>query len=56
MRIANDPEGKPWTKKSIAENLDFVENSNFVRRSIEAGSSLYSGVNSQENTCGGALF
>ena len=44
-----------WAK--IAENLDFVENSNFlIRRSTKAGVRGGSRVNSQENTRDGVLL
>ena len=39
--------------ENIAENLGFVENSNFIRESTEAAVSRFSAVNSHENTCGG---
>ena len=42
-------------RKKIGQNLDFVENSNFIRESIGAGFRGFSAVNSQENTHGGAL-
>ena len=41
-------------RKKIAENLGFVENSNFVRGSAEAGFCV--DLNSLKNTRGGALF
>ena len=37
-------------RKKNAENLDFIERSNFIRGSTEAGFCACSGVNSQENT------
>ena len=40
-----------WEK--IAEDLCFVENSNFIRGSTEAGIHGWSGINSQKNTRGG---
>ena len=40
----------------MPENLDFVENSNFVRGSAKAGFRGCSTVDSQEKTRGGALF
>ena len=43
-------------KKKNAENLDFLENSNFIRRSTEADFRGCSAVHLQENTCGGGLF
>ena len=43
-------------EKKIAENLDFVENSNFIKGSTDAGFWVCPGVDSQESTCGGALF
>ena len=42
--------------EKIAKNLDFVENSNFIRGSTEAAALSCSGVNSQKNTHGGALL
>ena len=42
--------------KEIAENLDFVENSDFIRESIEAAFHGCSVINSQENTCGGVVL
>ena len=38
--------------ENIAENLGFVENSNFIRESTEAAVSRFSVVNSHESTCG----
>ena len=38
-----------WEK--IAGNLDFVENSNFIRESTETDVHGCSGTNSQEITC-----
>ena len=38
-------------KVKIGENLDFVENSNFIRESTEAAVRRFSVINSQENTC-----
>ena len=43
-----------WAK--IAENLDFVENSNFILRSTKAADRGYSRINSQENTRDGVLL
>ena len=37
-------------KVKIGENLDFVENSNFIRESTEAAVHRFSVINSQENT------
>ena len=39
--------------EEIAENLDFVENSDFIRGSTEAAVRSCCGINSQENTHGG---
>ena len=39
-----------WEK--IVENLDFVENINFIREGTEVAVCRFSAVNSQENTCG----
>ena len=38
-------------KVKIGENLDFVENSNFIRESTEATVRRFSVINSLENTC-----
>ena len=43
-----------WDK--IAENLDFVENSNFIRGSTEVAVRGCPGENSQENTRGRVLL
>ena len=43
-------------EKKIAENLDFVENSDFIRGSTGAGFRMCSSLNSQENTRGEASF
>ena len=43
-----------WEK--IAENLDFVENSNFIRGNTEAVVRCCSGVNCQKNIHGGVLL
>ena len=43
-----------WEK--IAENLGFVENSNFFRRSTEAAVHGCSGITSNKNTYGGVFI
>ena len=48
--------GNRGRKKKIAENLDFVENSDFIRGSTGAGFRMCSSLNSQENTRGEASF
>ena len=37
----------------MSKNIDFVENSNFIRGSIEAAARGYSGINLQKITHGG---
>ena len=43
-----------WEK--IAKNLDFVEHSNFIRRTTESAFRGCPGVNSEENIHGGVLL
>ena len=42
--------------KNVAENSDFVENSNFIRKSTEAAVRGCSGMNWQEDTHGVVLL
>ena len=42
--------------EKVAENLDFVENSNLIRESTETAIFRCSGIYSQESTRGGALL
>ena len=42
--------------EKVAENLDFVENSNLIRESTETAVCRCSGIYSQENIRGGALL
>ena len=41
--------------QKIAEDLEFVEYSNFIRRSTESDVRWCRGIDSEENTCGRIL-
>ena len=42
--------------EKIVDNLDFVENINYIRESSETAVRKFSGVNLQENTHAGVLL